>query len=441
MKKWTALLAVLVLLWTVAGAGAEAVAASDLYDLYEETAEGKTWICTAVPISEGVTIASSAGMPDNPEKLVLWDGKAFREVAVMLSTAQGAVAVLLHETDGEQPGIPEFPILEASRRVQAGELIVRSGDRLQSRINREVLDMSATTWKNRNAMLMTLSGETTPGAPVITWDGKLAGIIVSQYAEGLNRYLALMVDEITVCLNEADMLLNGGEISTAPEGYKVTADGNILTFDWSEMTLPEPGTGEKLYHIVADMENSYLTYTEVEKGMTGISMLLTPGRTYVSGLAVLSGPPDDVPEQIAVTAIPEAEPLTDYEFRSVTFALAELQEGASENDMPVPVTEVTQDLLKSGRACIYSVSTYKVEREISGCSLLITLTAPDGNNYRYESSWYYMPEFNEKDEWYVTLEMSGLTGLMDGRYPTGTYEVCMYVDGKLADSFSFTLTK
>jgi hypothetical protein len=52
-----------------------------------------------------------------------------------------------------------------------------------------------------------------------------------------------------------------------------------------------------------------------------------------------------------------------------------------------------------------------------------------------------MPEFNEKDEWYVTLEMSGLTGLMGGGYPTGTYEVCMYVDGKLADSFSFTLTK
>ena len=441
MKKWTALLAVLVFLWTVAGAGAETAAAPDLYDLYEETAEGKTWICTAVPISEGVTIASSAGMPDHPEKLVLWDGKTFREVGIMLSTAQGAVAVLLHETDGEQPGIPEFPFLEASRKVQAGELMVRSGDRLQSRINREVLDLSATTWKNRNAMLLTLSGETTLGAPVITWDGKLAGIIVSQYAEGLNRYLALMVDEITVCLNEADMLLNGGEINFAPEGYKVTADGNILTFDWSGMTLPEVGKGEKLYHVVADMENSYLTYSEVEKGMTGMSMLLTPGRTYVSGLAVFSGTPDDVPDQIAVTAIPEAEPLTDYEYRSVTFALAELQEGAKENDMPVPVTEVTEDLLKSGRACIYSVSTYKVEREISGCSLLIALTAPDGNNYRYESSWYYLPEFNEKDEWYVTLEMSGLMSLMGDQYPTGTYEVCMYVDGKLADSFSFTLTK
>ena len=48
MKKWTALLAVLVLLWTVAGAGAEAVAAPDLYDLYEETAEGTSSLRTLV---------------------------------------------------------------------------------------------------------------------------------------------------------------------------------------------------------------------------------------------------------------------------------------------------------------------------------------------------------------------------------------------------------
>ena len=441
MKKWIALLTVLVLLCAAAGGWAESAAAPDLYDVYEEKAGEKTWVCNAVPISEGVTIASLAGMPDQPEKLVLWDGKAFREVGVMLATAQGTVAVMLHETDGEQPGIPEYPFLEASRVVRAGDLMVRSGDRLQSRINREVLDLSTITWKNRNVMLLTLSGDTAVGAPVLTWDGKLAGIIVSQYAEGLNRYIALTVEEITACLNEADALLNGGEINVAPEGYTVTADGNILTFDWSGMTLPEVGEGQTLYHIVADMENTYLTYTAVEEGITQSSMLLTPGRTYVSGLAVFTGAPDDVPEQFAVTAIPEAEPLTDYGYKSLVFALAELPEGASESDMPVPVTEVTEELLKGGRACIYSVSSYQVEKEVSGCSLLITLTAPDGNNYRYESSWYYLPDYNEKDEWYVALDVTGLTTMMGGNYPAGTYEVCMYVDGKLADGFSFTLTK
>jgi hypothetical protein len=36
---------------------------------------------------------------------------------------------------------------------------------------------------------------------------------------------------------------------------------------------------------------------------------------------------------------------------------------------------------------------------------------------------------------------SGLLNMMDGSFPAGTYEVCMYIDGKLAASFSFTLKK
>ena len=133
-KRWTALLTALVLLCAAAGARAESAGVPDLYDLYEVKDSGKTWICSVVPVADGVTVASAAGLPDNPEKLELWDGSELREVTMMLKTAQGMVAVLLHEPDEKEPGIPSFPALEAARRVQADELLVRSGDWMQSRI-------------------------------------------------------------------------------------------------------------------------------------------------------------------------------------------------------------------------------------------------------------------------------------------------------------------
>jgi hypothetical protein len=312
---------------------------------------------------------------------------------------------------------------------------------MPSRVNRAVYDLSVISWNNREAFLLTLSGDTPVGSPLISTDGKLAGLITAEYAEGVNRYVALPVKEIYSCLQEASRMLDGTEPDTRPEGYTVTMDGNQVTFDWSGVKLPETGEGEKLYHIVADSESTYLSYLEVTEGMTQVTLLLTPGRTYISGLAGFKGAPDELPEQAAVTALPEAEPMTDHSFRQLTFALGELPKGATSDTMPTVVTDVTEELLRSDRCCIYSVSSYEVEKEISGLSLLIAMTAPDGNNYRYESSWYYLPEYNEKDEWYVTMKDSGLLDMMDEEIPAGTYDVSMYINGKLAASFSFTLTK
>ena len=47
------------------------------------------------------------------------------------------------------------------------QLLVRSGDWLQSRVNRAVYDASVITWKNRQALLLTLSGDAAPGAPLV----------------------------------------------------------------------------------------------------------------------------------------------------------------------------------------------------------------------------------------------------------------------------------
>lgn len=441
MKKWTALVIALVMLVTAGTALAEAK--PDLYDLYDAADGGKTWIGTAVPIMDGVAVTSPVGLPEKVSGMEVWDGTAYRPVTLGLPVADGKILVLLHETDGEKPGIPAYDYVETGVVPQAGNLMVRSGDWMLSRINRAVYDASVISWNNREALLLTLSGDTAVGSPLITADGKLAGIVTAEYAEGLNRYVALTVPEITACLQEAAGLLEEPELAdNRPEGYTVTVEGNLVTFDWSGVKLPETAEGEKLYHIVADSESSYLTYVEVTEGVTQATMLLTPGRMYVSGLAGFRDLPDDLPQQAALTSLPEAEPMTDYGFESQVFAIAEMPEDAPRGAMPTVPDQITETLLRSGRACIYSVSSYTVDQAMEDFTLLVSLTAPDGSNYRYESGWYYDPSVMKKDEWYTLLSDTTLLDMLnEAGYPAGTYEMAMYIEGKLADSFSFELIK
>ena len=106
----------------------------------------------------------------------------------------------------------------------------------------------------------------------------------------------------------------------------------------------------------------------------------------------------------------------------------------------MPVEEVTEELLRSGRAYFYSASTYEVAETISGKSLLVTLTDPEGINYRYISTWMYAPEYMKEDVWFVSLKESELTSSLDERgYPKGLYELAFYVDGELADTCYFEL--
>lgn len=441
MKKWMAWLTVLVMITALAaGAFAETSGTPDLYDLYGEAENGKVWLGTAIPLMDGVAIASMTAFPADPVSFDLWDGSAYRAVSLVIPTADNTVAVILHETDGEKPAIPAYELPDTGLVPQLGDLIVRSGDWLGSRVNRAVEDASAITWLHRNALLLTLSGDTAVGSPLVTRDGKLVGMIVSEYAEGLYRYVAVDAQQISLCLQEAAEILNRPDGDTRPEGYTVSLDENLVTFDWSGVQLPEPAEGEKLYHIVADAESNFLTYAEVTEGMTEITMLLTPGRMYLSGLGLFKGIPDDLPGQMAITALPEAERLTEHDFQSKVLAIAELPEGAPEGTMPTVPEQITEELLRSGRACLYSVTSYRVDEALDGLTLLVTLTAPDGNNYRYESGWYYDPGIMGNDEWYTLMSQTGLLDMLDeSGYPAGIYTMDMYIDGDLADSFSFEL--
>ena len=67
-------------------------------------------------------------------------------------------------------------------------------------------------------------------------------------------------------------------------------------------------------------------------------------------------------------------------------------------------------------------------------------TDPEGNVYRYESSWIYAPEYMNDDVWYISLAGMGLTYSLDQNgYPRGGYRIAYYVDGDLADAITFEL--
>ena len=196
------------------------------------------WTGNAVPILEGVVLASPLAIPEEYTELVLWDGTAWRAMSMGLPAAGGKIMVILYDTDSEAPGLPEYEFVEAGETLQAGGLRVRFGDWMESRINRAVYDVSTLTWQGLDCMLMTLSGDAEPGAPVITDDGRMAGIVIAEYAEGENRYLALTVRGINSAVLEASEQLSGPS-DRRPEGYTVmVTDGNVATFDWSAAELP-----------------------------------------------------------------------------------------------------------------------------------------------------------------------------------------------------------
>ena len=441
MKRWRILgivLAALICAW-LAGSAAESPAAPDLYDVYEATETGTRWIANAAPVMEGKALAVGLRTAAENPRLILSDGRRQWEATAAVPTAGGLVTVILYTRD-ETAETPIYTMTEPDGTLDLTGCRVRFGDALGSRINRAVLSASMITWMEHECMLMTLSGEAEIGAVIRTGDGGMAGMIAAEYAEGQHRYVALTSGELFRCMMEASAILSGMQQYSPPEGFSVTAEGNEVTFDWSGMALPAPGEGEKLFLVIAESQGTYYSYYPAED-MLQVTIVLTPGRTYLAGMTVCKGAPDGLPEQAAVFSLPAAERVTEYGFRSLVCAIAEMPEGGlPDGAMPTPVTEVTEELLRSGRACFYSLTRYEIAEAGDVRTLLITLTDPNGNNYRYVSGWTYDPAYMARDEWYVTMDSTGLLELLNrAEYPRGTYRIDMYIGGKLADSFSFEI--
>ena len=442
MKKCMILiLALLLSLAACAFAEEAAGKEADLFDLWNYGGESMTWVATGVPVTDGVLLTSAAALPENTDQLAVSDGKTVWEVKAVLPDSSGLLATVFYETEGKPARYGSYALLPYGHTAEAGNCTIRSGDDLGSRINSRILSADSITRKDNRCLLLSLDRSVPLGSAVLTAEGELAGIVVAYYAEGENRVLAMPPEEMARCMTEATSLLaNLPGWGNPAEGFRVTRDKNEVTIDWKDMTLPEKGENETLYLIVLDTGNNYLNYYPAEVEERTIQLLLTPGRCYVTGIAATENIPDRIPEQFDVILLPEAKKLTEHRFQSVVCAIAEMPENAGENTEPVPVKEVTEELLRSGRAYFFSTSSYEVEETLDDQTLLVTLTDPVGVNYAYESRWIYGPEYMNEDTWYLSLTEIGLTSSLDQNgYPAGEYRMAFYVNGELGDSFTFEL--
>ena len=415
---------------------------ADVFDIWDYGGEDLKFVTTAVPISDGVLMASAAVLPEDTGSLAVSEGVNIWEVKMILPDREGLTAMVFYDVRETAPHVTAWPILPWGTGVSATSCHVRFGDENISRINRAVLASEEITRDGNRCLLLTLSGPAPLGSAVVTDEENLAGIIVSQRAEGQNRYVAVPAEGIARNAALAlGLIKNMPEWCDEPEGLVVALHQNEVVIDWSGMTLPEPGEGEDLYLVVVDGGNDYLTYYKVEdRTKTDVKMLLTPGRVYIAGFTVSAESPSEDPEQYVPFVIPYPEKLTDHGFTPVLTSIAEAPlTGLKGSEAPEPVTEVTEELLRSGRAYFYSHSTYEVTEDLEG-SLLVTLTDPEGNNYRYTSSWIYSPQYMTEDIWFLPLKDMGLLSSLEASgFPKGWYTVDFYVDGKLADTCYFEL--
>ena len=414
---------------------------ADLLEIWKTDDEGRTWITAAAQASDGMLLTSPAVLPEKTDGLTVSDGRNEWEVEAVIPDSTGLMAMVLFDPGKILPLRAAWPLMPLGDSVQADSCAVRSGNADGGRTDCSVLSAASLEWHGSRCLLLQLEGKVRPGDIVLNARGEAAGLVVAEYAEGRNRVLALPAEQIARGLLEASALLSGlSSLADPPEGLRVTAEKNTVTIDWTDAVLPEKAEGEEIYLVVADTGNDYLNYYPAETDTRVMRMILTPGRVYIAGFLASAESPSRLPERFEMTAVPYAQKLTAYDFRPTLTAVAEMPEEAKDGQAPVPVTEVTEELLRSGRAYFYSASAYQVEERIDNLSLLITLTDPEENNYRYESSWMYDPAYMADDVWYLPLAETGLTGSLDRNgYPRGEYTLAYYVDGELADTVTFEL--
>ncbi len=445
MKRALTWLMVLALLTGVVPAAAEESRTQGLFDLYDTGSLGDRWVASAIPLGDGALMTSWALLPEDRSRLSVSDGVNRWEVKAAIPDEEGLTATLLYDSGKTAPRFGGYTLIADGASVKASSCVVRTRGTDGQENETAVLDAAAFEWLDLECRLLTLAGDVPPGSPVLTGDGQLAGIVVAGYGGGKNRVIALAPDEISRAVYSAGAritFLPGW--SEAPEGLTVRLDGNEAYIDWTGTALPEKAEGETLYLVVADAGNDFFSYHPVESWNHSARYLLTPGRVYLAGLSACREEPEALPDSFTVFVPGPAEWLTKYDFKPTATAVAELPTAAMAGTAPIPVAEVTEALLRSGRAYFYSSSSYRVDDKMPESerikTLLVTLTDPYGINYRYESVWSYDPSVADEDTWYFSLQQSGLTDFLDQNgYPAGTYQLDYYIGGELADAVTFEL--
>ena len=243
-RRWMALIIALTIALAAPAVPAAAEetppAGADLFDLYIYEGDGMTRVGCAAPLMDGILVtAATVGRRDG---LAVSDGRAAWDAELAYTEKNGLLTVVFYDSGEHAPALGNYQLPPFGEALTGDSLHVRGGDDEGSRINRAVRHVSVIPWMGTECLLLNLSGPAEIGSAVLTDQGELAGILAAQYAEGENRYIAMTAESIYRAAAEAAENLQSLDLTASgPEGYTVTAEENLVTFDWSGMEMTPPG--------------------------------------------------------------------------------------------------------------------------------------------------------------------------------------------------------
>lgn len=291
---------------------------------------------------------------------------------------------------------------------------------------------------NATAMLFTAPDSLLPGSALVDEEGKLFGITLGGYGEGVNRYVAMPMAETGL----------GEQTVSWLTGFTVEAEAGYLHVDWSDCdhTCDKGNCVTGVFY--ADTQNPYYSYFMEEETSTTIPV--APGRSYQVWVQHAHG---DMaknvqrPAEAAVLATtPAAEAFDRYDYKDSSIYLAAVpitEEKNYINKHIPPMEHVTAETLGDVKAAIYMqvVSSYAVEEPLYS-DLYLVLTTPEGYAIGYAAEFVFEPSLQERDEWNVEIYsmLDDYLAYNDtGAFAPGEYTLCYYLDGALANQLSWVL--
>lgn len=440
MKRFMALALILALAAACLPARAADVSQglSPVYTLLSMDEGGNaTLLGTAVLFENATTLVTTLWAADAPGTLMARGSGGLLAVEDVFQPTERSPLVLLTLAE-PSPGQP------VSLGKAEGTLSCRGVTKQGTAFALPVERVNTTPLDGADCLLFTGMAQALPGAVLLDASGALAGLAVATYTEGANRYVAYPAEHIAA-------LLDGGapaaEGLTWHTGLSAREEKGLVTVDWSGLT-PAPAEGESAFTLIwADADNRYYSYASVAWEEGAYAFPAVPGHIYVVWLAQTAGEELDWAIDFPMDAglVVEAAPQPDFDawdFADQEAYLAWADAGASPGAaerLPALTPLTVQALEDEGiRLYLQATSTYRVEEEQEALMTLV-LTAPDGSSYAETSGFLFMPELGEGDVWHG--EVTGLfrdcaayTGLAPG-----TYELCYYLDGRLATRVPLTV--
>ena len=380
--------------------------------------------------------------PDAP--LTAFDPVQGTETSCEVSIEQGHIRVLSLEAPSAREPMQLADTLFQKRTYFA--TISSSGAIQSGDIERAVyLD------PNANSVMITLHEPALPliypGTVVYDADGALCALLTARMAEGNDTAIGVS----SYYLNE---VLFGASNPQVLSTCTSTLDGCLLHLDWAGSAQAEASEGgyDQFAVFYADTQNSFYTKSTLEPDDTDFDLYLVPGRTYqfwicpeYSLTPITSMPINDA--TLTIT-IPLDEPFHRYSYENAELYLSllsreEIVQGAyGDMDLLPRVDSMRVSDLQSPENHLYlqAENRYVVDEEIYD-SLVVTLTAPDGECYLSVSSFLYSPDFMEKDRWHMDLYelVDSCISMHQGTLPGGEYTVAYYLGNAPAGAVTFTL--